>query len=368
MKKISLITLHASKNYGSVLQAYASQEIFKNFGLDVEVVDFIREDTMDKNLYMSYAKKSLPLFITKIVLFPTIFKWKKVFRGFVVANLNLTSITYTNSEDFHKYPVIADIYCVGSDQVWNSGWNKGIIESLFLSYAQVGKLMFSYASSFGKNELEEWEKVKIKQLFERFNAISVREKSAVNIVSELGYKAINVLDPTMMMDRQYWRGFAGKRKIKEPYILIYKLNNDKFFDRHIKSLAKNCGKALYRLCTRYDQMIKTGKSILIPEVRDFVNYIAYSDCVITDSFHATAFSINMNIDFICKLPKKYSNRISDMLETTGLLNRIANDYQEYLSLYNEKINYIGINDIIASERSKAIEFLNEQLMKANNNE
>lgn len=361
-KKISIITLLTVKNYGSILQAYATQEKFKTYNLNVEFVNFKRADILDKNLIKIWSKGKFPISILKsLVILPTILKWRNIFGNFLKDNLNLTEDVYTQIEDFEKKPIIADIYCTGSDQTWNSNWNKGIIEPLFLNYAPENKVKISYAASFGKSELDSFEVNKTKALLSRYDRITVREKSAVNIIEKLGIKnSIHILDPTLVMEKQFWLNFAGNKKIKEPYYLIYQLNSNYDFDNYVKKLVKEKRIKLYRFCTRYDQFIKTGKSLLIPNVKDFVNAIAYADCIITDSFHATALSINLNRNFISIYPNEYSTRIDSILELTGLEHKHLCNYNDFF-VADRKIDYEKVNKILDSERKKADGFLNEYL-------
>ena len=115
--KVALITLHAIKNYGSVLQTLATQEIFKEYGCDVKLINYIREDSLDKNLLHTWCGSNP---VKQIAMLPTLMKWKSVFNKFITQHFDLTEHVYTYPEDFKKYPIDADIFCTGSDQVWNT--------------------------------------------------------------------------------------------------------------------------------------------------------------------------------------------------------------------------------------------------------
>ena len=69
--------------------------------------------------------------------------------------MNLTDRSYTTEDDFKNYPLDADMFCTGSDQVWNSKWNQGIISSLYLSFVPEDKFRFSLAASFGQDKLSQ---------------------------------------------------------------------------------------------------------------------------------------------------------------------------------------------------------------------
>lgn len=353
--KISLITLHAIKNYGSVLQTLATQEIFKSYGYDVEVINFIREDSLDKNLLKSWCGSNP---IKKAAMLPTLLRWKKVFNEFIEKHFTLTEHIYTYDDDFNKYPIDADIYCTGSDQVWNTGWNKGIIKSLFLDFAPDDKLKFAYSSSFGKKELSKAEVDATKELIKRYDFISVREDYAKTMLNDYyGYSnAVHIVDPTLAYDGDFWRQYAPASKIKGDYILIYNLNSSKEFDDYAVELSKRTGLPIYFLCRRYDQFTRPGKSILVPEVFEFITLIDNAKYVLTDSFHATAFSLNLNTEPICIYPNEYGGRLESILRMTDSLQRHIKDYNDF-DVVNRHVDFNKVNSVLSGERKKVRDFL-----------
>lgn len=353
--KISLITLHAIKNYGSVLQTMATQMMFESYGYEVEVINYIREDSLDKNLMKYWCGDNL---IKKIAMYPTLKRWKTVFNDFVKAHINLTEKTYTYESDFQDFLLDADIYCTGSDQVWNSGWNGGIEKALFLSFVPENKYKFAYASSFGKKSLSEEEVNVTKQYIDQYQFISVREDSAKTILEEqYGYtKCWHVVDPTLAYDGEFWRKMAPKSKLKGDYILIYNLNRSKAFDDYAVKLSKRTGIPLVRLCTRYDQFYRPGKSILVPEVLEFITLIDNARYVLTDSFHATAFSLNLNTEPICIYPSEYSSRLESILRMTGALQKHVENYDDF-DVVDRKIDFDFVNKALDEERIKIRKYL-----------
>lgn len=249
--KIDIITLHAVKNYGSVLQALATQEIFKEKGCQVRIINYIKEESKRGNLVKFWAGNNI---IKKMVIWPTVIRWKTVFDDFCDKYLELTDSQYTSEEDFRRYPIDADLYCTGSDQVWNSVWNCGILSPLYLSFVPDDKYRFAFSASFGQQKLSEDEITKTHEYIHKYNRISVRESSALSILQNQ-YKydnAVHILDPTLCVNADFWRKYSSKRKVKEDYILIYNLNRSKAFDRYAQELSRKTGLKLIRLCTRYD--------------------------------------------------------------------------------------------------------------------
>lgn len=358
--KAAILTLHTVANYGTQLQALASQEKLKQYFEEVEFIDYRRPDTYGAKLIETFSKGNV---IKALAVLPTIIYWKYIFGGFQKKYLNIGKTKYLTQESFRHFVEDADVYFVGSDQVWNSGWNKGIIPAMFLDFVSDAKPKFAYSSSFGKSVLEEKEVTETKKYVERFRRISVREESGLEILkTQCGYEnGVRIIDPTLAMPPEFWRSVAKKkRKIKEKYILIYNLNRSKEFDEYASKLSDKTGLPLYRFCTRFDQIFRNGKSLVIPDILEFVSLIDGAEMVLTDSFHATAFSMNLNTEPICVYPNDYSGRISEFLKLVDSEQRRAVSFED-LDVIDRHTDFDKVNRILKEEREKADSFLADVL-------
>ncbi len=362
--KVTIITLQNVRNYGSALQALATQQFFKELGWNVDFINYMRANISSPSIRAkNWCKGMNPLkrSIYSTLLYPTFIRQNTVFNRFLSKNLNVQNTVVTTKKDFAKLPITSDVYCTGSDQTWNSEWNGGVLPELFLDFVPDDVKKISYAASMGKGKLEEWEKDETRRLLQRYSYISVRENTAVEIINGLGIKGtVQVLDPTLQMDKEFWMRYTRKPK-ETGYVLIYQLNTNPKFDAYASEFAKRKGLKLLRFCTRFDQIAKCGKSLLIPEVVDFISYIAYADCVITDSFHATAFSINLNTNFISIYPHDFGSRLASILELTELKDRHLNSYDDFSFVDNMDIDFHHANDILSKERKKAVDFMKKAL-------
>lgn len=369
-KKVTVITLQNVRNYGSVLQALATQQIFNQLGCDI---DFINYDKNGKRSYLSRAfsytkgKGTLAKIIYPFILIPSFIKEDIVFKKFIRTHLNQQEKEYCCIEDFKDFPITSDIYCTGSDQTWNSGWNNGILPELFLKFVPDQVKKISYAASIGKARLDDWEVEETKALLSRYQYISVREASAKDIVEkQLGLpSATHVLDPTLQVNKEYWMSVLSNtyesKYEKGKYVLIYQLNTNPNFDRYAKEFAKRKGWKLVRFCVRHYQGLRCGKAELIPNVEDFIGLIANAGCVITDSFHATAFSCNMNTPMICIYPNDYSSRLASLLELVGLKHRHLTDYNDFSFVENTTVDFSHVNEVLERERKIGYDFLKKAL-------
>jgi len=348
--KASIITLHSVCNYGTQLQAYATQEKMKEYFDDVCFVNYRRPNTYGIKLLKTFSGNNP---IKMLAVLPTLLAWKIIFGRFQREYLNISPNTKDYLDDK------SDIFFSGSDQVWNTGWNEGIIPEFYLSFVPEYIPKCSYSSSFGMERISESDKCDIKSYLERFLKISVREESACEMLRNIGINdAIRIVDPSLVMNCDFWRRKAPKSKIDQDYILIYCLNRNKKIDNYAEKMAEMTGKKLYRLCTRYDQVFRNGKSILIPDILEFVTLIDNASYVITDSFHATAFSINMNSIPVVFHPNRYSGRLRDILKLTHMEDCHPSDYNDF-SILDKEISFIKSNEVLERERDKANNFLRE---------
>lgn len=353
--KAAVITLHSVCNYGTQLQAYATQEKLKQYFDDVVFIDYRRPNTYGVELLKTFTKGNL---LKVPAILPTLLYWKHIFGGFQKKHLNISDKKYLSTEEFKDFEDIADVYLSGSDQVWNTGWNNGIIPPLYLSFVPDGKPKYSYSSSFGLNKLEEKDIDEIKKYLQKFKRITVREESGLDILNnQLGIKdAMRIVDPTLAMKPDFWRNIAPKKKIKGDYILIYNLNKSKEFDEYAKKLSKKTGMRLYRFCTRLDQIFRNGKSVVMPEILEFITLVDNAKIVLTDSFHATAFSINLNTEPICVYPNNYSGRLSSFLELVDSSQRHIADFNDF-DVLNRHVDFEKVNRTLDKEREKVDSFL-----------
>ena len=372
MKKVTVITLQNVRNYGSVLQAVATQKVFEDLGCQVDFINYVKDGLLSskyQRIKLWVEKRNIfQKVIYGILLYPTFVREDRMFPRSLNQYLNQQDKVYGTEESFKKFKIDSDIYCTGSDQVWNSGWNGGILKPLFLSFVPDNVKKIAYSASFGKPHLDDWEKEETRLLLQRYSAISVREKSAVNICEDLGLPSVtHVLDPTLQVNKDFWMSLLTEsqrvRTDKGKYVLVYQLDSNREFDRYAKEFAKRKGWKLVRFCLRYDQIVRPGKSILIPEVTDFISLIANAGCVITDSFHGTAFCCNLNTPMICIYPNEFSSRLASLLQLTGLEQRHLKEYNDFSYVEKTNVDFERVNSILNQERAKGVAFLKNALEK-----
>ena len=360
--RIAVITMHAVKNYGSVLQTFATQKILEDFGDQVEIINYIRRKNLDSNLLKTWTKddKSIKKIIKIIILLPTVERWKKVFGSYINDWINISKYTYLDEKDFDEHPIEADVFCTGSDQVWNSGWNNGIEKPFYLSFVKEDYIpRVSIAASIGRSHLDEDEQRVILPFLQKYKYITVREKSALKIVQAMGLSnSALCLDPTLLVSKEEWLRHSIPDKKRKRYVLLYQLNHDKEFDTYSQKFADYHNLQLIRVCTRYDQIRLSGKPIVLPNVRKLISLINNAEFVLTNSFHATAFCINLNKQFVSVYPDEYSSRIADLLSLFGLEERKLSSYDN-IKAADKLIAFDDINQRLFELREQSLSLLRD---------
>jgi polysaccharide pyruvyl transferase WcaK-like protein len=361
--KICIITLHRVFNYGSALQAYATQKIFEQTGNEVEIIDYVTEQRTFKKLLLmtpSSINNKLKKNIYIIFKFFSLLIKHQIFGGFIKKYLNLTSEKYTKFIDLCDNPPQADIYITGSDQVWNSHYNEGIDKGFFLEFVKNNKKKIAYASSFGREELDTSELEETRKLLKKYSKIAVREDSAIKILNKLGIEdSIHVLDPTLQLEKEIWMRLACKRIIKDNYLLLILLyNEDNGGIEYAQKIAQKKGLKIVKLSWEFKK--PKGVDILMthrsPEV--FLSLFQHADFVITNSFHGLAFSINFNKQFLVIPRNEYNTRLESLLRLVGLEDRIIN-HTSMINKCDKEIKYDKINKIINNERKKTFKFIKD---------
>ncbi len=155
---------------------------------------------------------------------------------------------------------------------------------------------------------------------------------------------------------------SNKVKLKyNKYVLVYQLHDNKKFDKYAKEFAKRAGLKLLRISPSIYHITRSGKLIYLPDQYKFLSLFQNAEYILTDSFHATVFSIIFNKKFVDILPGKTSTRIVSILNLTGLQKQILEKYDDF-SFINKDVNFTECNKVIEKEREKSIELLRNAIV------
>ena len=351
MKKTATVTHNNAYNYGSFLQMFALQKSIIKLGYDNEVINY-------KNPF--YEKMFSPIhigvnlgFVKSLYFYKEIKRRNEKFEEFFLMYIRSTkSLT---KRELSELEYAYDVFITGSDQVWNYSWNQEDA-TYFLDFVRNVKKI-SYAASFGVKSILEKHKSEIKLFLQDFSKISVREKSAINIVQELiGYQVNCDIDPVFLLDTEEWKKLPFDKKKSNKYIFAYLL--DEKGKEYVRKISEVTG----------FEVVYVGYDL--PGIKKYgIGFRQYIDCgplewlslvynaqlIVTGSFHALAFSLIFNKDFFVHICNSWSSRIEDLLDLMNIDGRILNEKCDF-----EKeimIDWQDVNKRIAVNRKCSLDNL-----------
>lgn len=371
MIKIGLLSIHSAHNYGSVLQAYALQNVLSTYCDKVEIIDY-RPDYLQSQYKLfsikSYEKykgiNKIKIFLYRILFFYPRYKKYKRFNDFMKNNYNLTKGIYKSYNDLYSKELNNyNILVCGSDQIWNTDITNGFDKSYYLAFSNKNQKIISYAASLGRNDIDTNYINDYKKYLNRFSKISVREESSVNKFNKLGFLDINVvLDPTLLINEKKWIELSEKSrlKLKKEYILVYRLEDTNAFNEIVNYISKKTNLPIISL--NKIKCYKNEKNIPDAGPEDFLKLIMNAHYVITNSFHGTVFSVLFKkSNFIVPNTTKPA-RMVDLLKSIGLADRIILNKNEITeAMLYKRIEYNSVFDHLNAYRKESYEFLEEAL-------
>ena len=374
MKKIGIITVQkAPENYGACLQCYALWKFIKDQGYECELIDLVRPWSPDYLVSKRFkekqpqAKKSLYKKIIKCLIGskPIIKKVPAENDSFQAFNAQMDySRTYYSVDSLYDNPPVYDVYIAGSDQIWNP-LMPFINEPYFLTFAPKGKKKISYASSFAVKEIPEGLWNDYSDWLTDYDAISVRERSGVDIVKNFfGRDATIVADPTMLLARKEWENLLVPPKSQEKFLFVYTLQyNQQIVDKAI-SFAEDKGLVVYVIVSSTTGVKPEQKRgvhfITTAGPKEWLGFIYSAEYVITDSFHGSVFSFlfSKKLLTVCT-NKKVSERLTTLFGSFSLSSNLI-DVEQFKLMNNlDRANY-PFNDVekaIDNLRNKSASFL-----------
>ena len=377
MKKIGILTQHLHDNYGGLLQAYALQKFLTRQGHDVLTVDFLSKnigETVNPKPSLWGIKEIVISCIRKYILKRNVefilplneaekASIGRETRRFVAENIRITQRLSSLEEfkylDAYKF----DAYIVGSDQVWRPRYSPGL-PAFFLDFLgeDTKTKRIAYAASFGTDNCDEYspeELVKYTALCEKFDAIGVREDSAVELCkNNFCAKVEHVLDPTILLEKDDYIDLVNKDKIPESAgnMMVYVLDRSPEKQRMINQVAVVRGLKPFTV-------MPEGARGVFPPVTQWLRGFMDAEYVVTDSFHGVAFSIIFNKPFIAIGNEgRGLARFTSVLKKFGLEERLVLTESELTKAkIDTEIDFVKVNEIKKIEQEFAFKFLEEPL-------
>lgn len=335
--KIAILTLPLHTNYGGILQAYALRRVLAEMGHEVSVLDLV-----DK-MPVPYGWKAPAIYARRAFVrmlrgsaAPEVFRELRNRRELPALSAEVGRFVgeYISPRQLKSYSEISegdyDAVVVGSDQVWRPKY-FGKIEDAFLGFADGWKLRrIAYAASFGTDGLEYSHEMleSCSRLLGKFDAVSVRERSAVGICDEWFGRAdaVHVLDPVMLLDSGVYAGLASGAAghPAKGKVVSYILDREAYKDTAVNFISHAGGMEIYDVSVRpYDRSLPLEDRIVPPMERWLASF-ADAGFVVTDSFHGCVLAILFHKPFIVLGNRlRGMSRIYSLLDMFGLEQRLV---------------------------------------------
>lgn len=375
--KIAIMTQPLGRNYGGLMQAYALQKVIRDAGHDVVTVN--RHHNNPK-LVKSIVRGCFRLVMRLIgrersEVFVERYEseiYRENFR-FIEKYIALTPRLDTD----HKMALFFnrntfDVFVVGSDQTWRPSYSPNIY-NYFLDFIDDDNVKrIAYASSFG---VDIWEfdgnlTRSCSQLAKKFNSISVRETSAVQLCEKyLGVEAKIVLDPTFLLDVSIYHDLIKNYKSSvKPGIFSYILDPTdskvEIKNALVTVLELNVISYEPEISQDFLKSVNVLTELVKPSVLEWLAEIANAEFVVTDSFHGVVFSLIFEKRFIAVVNQgRGAARFYSLLSQLGLESRIIDKSsdKEIIKLV-DSIDYITVNSKLNVLKEQSRQFLFESIL------
>lgn len=386
-KKVGIVSCYFKHNYGSMLQAYATQAVLDNMGIENETINIDQNEDFSKGKKKYYLTQVANIPFIKAKLGMVKLKFDKKIKKDLGKNIAIRDKKYKEFEQKFKltkpYKTYAELtekskdyssVLVGSDQLWLPV--NVVADYYTLNWVPDNVNKISLATSFGVSQVPDKYKEEYKKFLGRIENLSVREDAGVKLVKNIADKeATLVCDPTLLLTKQEWMQIQTEEPIiKGKYILCYFLGKSIEHRKFAERLKEKTGCKIVSL-NHADEYVKYS-DVFADEIpydigpAEWINLIRNAEYVCTDSFHGTVFSLINNTKFFTF--ERYSNRnskvstnsrIYSLLGIVDLKERILSGTENVDEVLKYDINFDKVNKKLDEFRNESKAFLEGALKK-----
>lgn len=303
-RKAAIVTLCGRFNYGNRLQNHATAMLLESRGLEVETIEYPKP-------IKKRAKESLKRICGRAGNPEDIMSADRKKR-FACFDNDMTFKKVTSPSEIAE---VYDLIAIGSDQVWNPNF-ANLRFTLGMHYP--AHKILTVSPSFGVSSLPKKVERTYASALARIPDLSVREPTGSTMAEGLtGSSALVTPDPTLAVCPDVWRRLAVDDLIPGvPYVFAYVLGK----------IDESQRTAIRQACDAYGAkpvLLVTNKDIsdVDPGPAEFMSLIEHASCVVTDSFHASAFSVMLHTPLVVLRRNESSNsftRLQNLIDAFHL--------------------------------------------------
>lgn len=384
MKKVGIVSCYFQHNYGSMLQALATQNVLDKLGYENETIDisgFSKEIRKAKLLYFVKASLTSDILLSKFGMATNVIRRKnsrgtygkntairnKKFDDFAKKYFRLSEKFSSKAELREKCKDKYNAVVVGSDQLWLPG--NIAADYYTLNFVPDDINTISYSTSFGQSELPHDSAEKAKVFLKRIKHIGIREESGKKLIRDLvGRDVPIVCDPTLLFTGGEWMNIQKEEaKINEPYILCYFLGNNPPHRDFAKRLKEQTDCKIVAL-VHLDEYVTSdeGYADYTPydvDPGDFLNLIRNAQFICTDSFHCSVFSMLYKKVFFAfkrytrKTKSSTNSRLDTLFDLAGVKGRVFEGNEDIDKCLDMIIDYKEVYTNLAKIREESYQYL-----------
>ncbi len=369
--KVGLITIHDIPNYGSVLQAFATQRVVSGLGYDVQIIDYKYPNAHHVKGTKPQRARAAALRFGNAVLKDMLpgrpyTTYKNRYRQFKDKYYQISPTSYPTVASLMSNPPTYDVYLAGSDQIWRPEDTKAD-PCFFLDFAKHGRRV-SYASSFGCINIPQQYRKIYSRYLNSFSHLGVREIPGQQIIKELtGREATVVLDPTLLMTLDQWQPYIEPFACDEPYIACYGLSlGSTYMEDLALHISKLTGYRIVRINGKcYNYFSRRMRYVLDAGPSEWMGILSGASLILGQSFHAVAFSIILQRPFFAILQDTpdHQSRQVHILKLLGLEDRAIrrNDTFPPCDGLNLAVDFRTANQRLIEQREQSLSYLKQAL-------
>lgn len=249
-------------------------------------------------------------------------------------------------------------FIAGSDQIWNPRFISQQEEIYFLGFGPEKAKRISYAASLGMKQWPKDFEQKVLPMLKRFDAISVREESAVSYLTSLGLKnVVCVCDSTILHKGDFYRKEFPYEKIEEEFSFVYRIRE--VVPDSVQSILLPKNKEIW---------LSKPWRWRLPSVTQWLQNIDNAKFVVTDSFHCAVFCILFHKPFLVipnrSTGKGMNERFATLLGKTGLEYRTLTceeSSEAALQKLNTPVDWEKVDAILEEWRTYSADWLEKAL-------
>lgn len=384
MKKVAIVSCYFIHNYGSMLQAYATQKVLEKLNIENETINvsgFLAEFRKKQYLYILKSGFNSELFKDRFEKAKNLIA-KKILRNNYTRNISqrdkkfseFAELTIHKSQTYHSLKDLANkckshykTVLIGSDQLWLPA--NIAADYYTLNFVPQDINSIAYATSFGVSNLPNDAAEMARTFLPRIKHISVREQTGQKLVKALTGRNVPVVcDPTLLFTGDEWMDIQQKDPImKEPYIFCYFIGSTLQHRIFVKRLKKETGLKIVALI-HVDHYVKNDEAYADYTPYDigpseFLNLIRNATYICTDSFHCSVFSILYKRQFFTfrrynkDTTQSTNSRLDTLFSIVGITDRLLTGEENISECMKIKTNFEDVHKNLERIRQKSYQYL-----------